>query len=119
MARTLHEVLQSTSSALFPAALGAEPVRVDSTDVDGDTPLHVILRRGDTEGALLLIAHGAPVNAVGDMGETPLHVAIARANQQAIDALLAAGARTDIISEFGETASEKARKAGLRLRGRR
>lgn len=52
MARTLHDVLQSTSSALFPAALGAEPVRVDSTDVDGDTPLHVILRRDDKKAGL-------------------------------------------------------------------
>ena len=74
--RTLNEVLRSKSDNLFPAELGEAPVYIDSTDCDGDTPLHVLIWRGDTDGALLLIKHGAPINAIGDMGETPLHIAI-------------------------------------------
>jgi hypothetical protein len=42
---TLHDILQSTSSALFPAELGHREVFLDSRDSDGDTALHVILRR--------------------------------------------------------------------------
>ena len=114
--RTLVELLQSTSESLFPAELGEAKVKIDSTDCDGDTPLHVLIWRGDTEGAILLIASGAPIDAVGDMGETPLHVAISKKNTRVISALMGAGARTDIVSEFGETATEKAAKLGIRIK---
>ena len=113
--RTLEEVLQSTSDVLFPEALGRAPVTIGSADCDGDTPLHVLLWRGDNDGALLLIQHGADVDAVGDMGETPLHVAIATGNRTAIAALLGAGASTEIVSEFGESAADKARASGIDL----
>ena len=114
--RTLNEVLKSTSDSLFPAELGKAEVRIDSTDSDGETPLHVLIWRGDAEGALLLIESGANIDAVGDMGETPLHVAISKNDKRAIDALLEADARTDIVSEFGQTQAEKARQYGLSLR---
>ncbi len=113
--RSLNEVLQSTSDCLFPEHLGEQPVEIGSTDVDGDTPLHVLLWRKDTNGALLLIQHGANVNAVGDMGETPLHVAIRQGDVAAIQAMLAAGARTDIVSEFGQTSSSLAKEKGFKL----
>lgn len=114
--RTLKEVLQSTSESLFPAELGKAKVKIDSTDCDGDTPLHVLIWRGDTEGAILLIASGAPIDVIGDMGETPLHVAISKNDTRAISALIEAGARTDIVSEFGETAMEKAAKRGISIK---
>ena len=113
--RTLSEVLKSTSDCLFPADLGEATVYIDSTDCDGDTPLHVLIWRGDTTGALLLIENGAPINAVGDMGETPLHAAISMKDMKVIDALIKAGARTDIVSEFGKTAIEKAADQGITL----
>ena len=102
--RSLDEILQSTSDTLFPADLGEKTVSIDSQDVDGDTPLHVMLWRDDTHGALVLIESGADVNAVGDMGETPLHIAIRKKNAKVATALIGAGARTDIRSEFGQTA---------------
>ncbi|MFO7601042.1 MAG: ankyrin repeat domain-containing protein [Candidatus Desulfacyla sp.] len=113
--RTLEEVLQSTSDCIYPAQLGEATVCLDSADSDGDTPLHILIRRGDTEGALLLIRKGAPVNAAGDMGETPLHAAISKEDAAVIHALLRAGARMDIASEFGETAQQKAARRGIRL----
>jgi ankyrin repeat protein len=113
--RTLEEVLQSTSDCIYPEQLGEARVSLDSTDADGDTALHILIWRGDTDGALLLIEKGAPINAVGDMGETPLHVAISRQDMTVIDALLKAGAKTDMASEFGETAQQKAAKQGIRL----
>jgi ankyrin repeat protein len=113
--RSLEQVLQSTSDALFPAELGKARVTMESKDVDGDTPLHVLAWRHDTEGALLLIDAGADVNAVGDMGTTPLHVAIAQKNRKLARALVDAGARTNIRSEFGKTPAEDAKEKGMEL----
>lgn len=110
--RSLEEVLQSTSDALFPAEVGERKVGVTSKDADGDTPLHVVARRGDRHAVGLLIEAGADVNAIGDMGETPLHVAIAQGDEEIIYLLLSGGARTDIRSEFGQTAVEKAETKG-------
>jgi ankyrin repeat protein len=111
----IDALLQSTSDSLFPAQLGEAKVSIDSANSDGDTPLHVLIWRGDSQGALLLIQYGAPLDAVGDMGETPLHVAISRNDRIVIRELLKAGARTDIVSEFGQTASQKAAEKGIDL----
>jgi len=97
---------------LFPAAPGEVPVMVDSAGCEGDTPLHVMVWRGDLHGVQTLLQAGAKVNAIGDMSETPLHVAIGQENLAIIEALLNAGAKTDIRSEFNETASERAMKKG-------
>jgi len=107
--------LQSTSDYIYPAQLGEATVSLDSTDPDGDTALHILIRRGDSEGALLLIEKGALVNAVGDMGETPLHAATSNGDITVINALLKARAKTDMVSEFKETAQQKAAKRGIRL----
>jgi uncharacterized protein len=114
--RTLEAILASCADALFPAAMGATPVQVNSTDCDGDTPLHVVLRRQDTEAALMLVAAGANVTAVGDMSETPLHLAVKQGNVVAVEALLAAGADPEALSEFGETPRSLAAARGGRIR---
>jgi ankyrin repeat protein len=111
--KTLKEWLQSTSDVLFPAGLGNAEVHINSIDCDGDTPLHVLIRRNETAGALMLIENGAPVDAAGDMGETPLHVAVSNKNMTVIHALLKAGGRTDIANEFGKTALERAIEEGI------
>jgi len=113
--RTLSEVLQSTSDCLFPAEIGEAKVYIDSTGCDGDTPLHVLIWRGDTAGALLLIENGAPIDAVGDMGETPLHAAISRKDIKVIDSLVKSGARMDIVSELGKTVLDRASDEGITL----
>ncbi|MFN4192573.1 MAG: ankyrin repeat domain-containing protein [Tabrizicola sp.] len=87
----------------------------DPADCDGDTPLHMMLRRKDTEAVLLLIAAGARVTAVGDMSETPLHIAVRNEDVDAIRALIAAGANPDAMSEFGETPRSMATARGARL----
>lgn len=102
--RGLTEILESTSDVLFPAELGRRPIALNTQGENGDTPLHVMLWRGDTYAAELLIEAGIDVNAIGDMGETPLHVAIRRENARAVRALLHAGAHTNVHSEFGQTA---------------
>ena len=113
--RGLEEILQSTAGVLFP---GAEQTRIalDSHDCDGETPLHVLLWRGDASGAKALIEAGANVNAVGDMGQTPLHVAVGKSMQDVVEALLMAGADPDRRSEFGQTPREIAQEQGGDMR---
>ncbi len=104
--RGLTEILESTSDVLFPEDLGQRPIELNTRSEYGDSPLHVMLWRGDSYAAELLIDAGIDVNAIGDMGETPLHVAIRRENMKAVRALIQAGARSNVRSEFGQTAVE-------------
>lgn len=112
---SLEDILASTSDALFPEELGEQAVAIDSTDCDGDTPLHVMVWRKDRYAVDLLIEAGANVDAVGDMSETPLHVAVAQEDLPIIEALLKAGAKADIRSEFNETAADRAEKKGGKI----
>lgn len=114
--RTLDEILASCSNTLFPAQIGRAPVQLDSVASDGDTPLHVMLWRDDTEAVLMLLKAGAKVNVLGDMSETPLHIAVKRHNPIAAEALLKAGANPDAMSEFGETPRTIATKRAPKLR---
>lgn len=95
--------------------MGNKIVNVGTIDCMGDTPLHVLIGRGNTAGALLLIENGANVNAVGDMGETPLHLAIRMKNLKVIAMLLNNNAKTNIISEFGKTALDEANANSINL----
>ena len=110
--QTLDEVLQSTSDTLFPAELGRRKVELSSRDVDGDTPLHVIVWRNDLAGAELLVAAGADIDAIGDMGETPLHIAVRNKNPSLVLLLLRADAKIGIRSEFGTTPREMSEQIG-------
>jgi len=110
--RTLDEVLWSVSDAIYPDSLGEKPVEVNCHGADGDTPLHVLAWRDDTEGAAILVAAGANVNALGDMGETPLHVAARQGNAVLLDLLLRAGGDPSLRSEFGLTVRELAAGRG-------
>lgn len=109
---TLDQILASCSETLFPAEMGEAPVDIDSRDSCGDTPLHVMLWRKNTYGALLLIEAGADLNAVGDMSETPLHVAVSQGNTEAVRALLKSGAHQSVKSEFGTSPREMAFEQG-------
>ena len=115
--RTLEEILASCSDTLFPAKFGRASVKLNSVASDGDTPLHVMLWRDDTEAVLLLLKAGAKVNVLGDMSETPLHIAVKRQNRIAAEALLKAGAKPDAMSEFGETPRTIAAKRAPKLNG--
>lgn len=109
---SLAQILASCSDTLFPAEMGKAPVTVDSRDVDGDTPLHVMVRRGDAYAVRQLIEAGADVQAVGDMSETPLHIALRLPDLTIAAALLAAGASVTPISEFGQSPQDIATERG-------
>jgi uncharacterized protein len=109
--RTLADVLQSTADVLYPGEPDRE-VALDSRDAEGDTPLHVLLWRGDVEGARQVVAAGADVDAVGDLEETPLHVAVRRGLADAVELLLLRSADPDRPCVFGDTARERALRLG-------
>ena len=113
--QNLEEVLQTASEHLYPDKLGEAKVSINSTDCDGDTPLHVFIWGGETEKSLLLIDNGADINAVGDMGETPLHAALRKKYMRVVKALLKAGAQTNIVSEFRQSAIDLAQESGINL----
>ena len=109
-------MLTSCSDSLFPADMGEAPVALDSRDVVGDTPLHVMLWRNNTFAILSFIEAGADVNAVGDMSETPLHIAVRKQNAAVVEAMLKAGASKSVVSEFGKSPKEMADKLGGDIR---
>lgn len=113
---SLEEILASCSDSLFPADLGEAPVTLDSRDVDGDTPLHVMMWRENIQAVQQLIEAGADVNAVGDMSETPLHVAVKKRNLAAIELMLKAGADPSRLSEFGRSPQNLAAEIGGEVR---
>ncbi len=108
--RTIDDVLQGAADVLFPGVMPTPRITPVTADASGDTPLHVYLWRRDAYAVRTLLAHGADVNAAGDMGETALHVAARQCPADIIAAVLAAGAREDRVSEFGQTPSQLARE---------
>jgi ankyrin repeat protein len=51
---------------------------INSSDKNGDTPLHLAVRQGERVVAKHLIDQGADVNALNQAGEAPLDIAIRR-----------------------------------------
>lgn len=109
---SLEDMLASCSDTLFPEGMGEADVTLNSRDVDGDTPLHVMLWRNNTYAVLKFIEAGADVNAVGDMSETPLHIALKQQDFAAVEALLNAGADVSGVSEFGQSPRDLADELG-------
>ncbi|KAK3395214.1 hypothetical protein B0H63DRAFT_427281 [Podospora didyma] len=70
-----------------------------------ETALHLAARDGNVEMALLLLEHGADVDArTTVMGETALHFAAKRADEIMLEVLLEHGADANAANEAGETA---------------
>jgi ankyrin repeat protein len=113
--RSLEEMLQSTSDVLFPEDMGERVVELNSKDVCGDTPLHVMTWRRDRAAVHAFVEAGAEIDAIGDMGTTPLYVAVTREDGFLVELFLKAGANPNVRSEFGDTPLELARKKGRTL----
>ncbi|XP_072348276.1 85/88 kDa calcium-independent phospholipase A2 isoform X2 [Scyliorhinus torazame] len=69
----------------------------------GETALHIMVKRGRFECAMVLLVHGADANAKGESGNTPLHLAMKLDNLDLIKALIVFGADVKSPNEFGET----------------
>ncbi|XP_078093564.1 85/88 kDa calcium-independent phospholipase A2 isoform X2 [Mustelus asterias] len=69
----------------------------------GETPLHIMVKRGRFECAMVMLVHGANTNAKGESGNTPLHLAMKLDHLDLIKALIVFGADVRSPNEFGET----------------
>jgi len=76
----------------------------------GWTPLHYAVAGGDALTAMLLLMHGADVNARSWEGVTPLHIAASLGDAEIIKVLLENGADPNVRDRNGETALDIARK---------
>ncbi|XP_026856782.2 ankyrin repeat domain-containing protein 27 isoform X1 [Electrophorus electricus] len=92
------EPMQKRFSAQQPDCLG-----VNSSSVDGFTPLHVAALHGHTALLALLIHHGANINSRNGQSATPLHLACQNSHVQVVTSLLQCNAKLNKRDQFGNT----------------
>lgn len=76
---------------------------IDIKNFQGEAPLHIASRAGDSRVIKYLLDNKAFVNIKNNQGETPLFYAVRSQNREAIDLLLRYGAVLDCRSTFGDT----------------
>lgn len=88
----------------FLISQGAE---VDSRDNSNCTPLMHAAQLGNDEMCLLLMEHGADVNAIDDLlNYTPLHYAASAGDAELLEAMLSDSGRADARAEFGKSVAD-------------
>jgi ankyrin repeat protein len=85
---------------------------VNTTEADGMTALHWVVRADDSDAAKGLISAGANVNAANRYGVTPLMLAATNGSAKTIDLLLKAGANPNAALPSGETILMTASRTG-------
>ncbi|KAI4905640.1 hypothetical protein NFI96_011324, partial [Prochilodus magdalenae] len=92
------EPTQKKLSVLQPDGLG-----VNSSNVDGFTPLHVAALHGHTTLVSLFVRHGANINARNGQNATPLHLACQNSHLQVVTSLVECNAKLNKRDQFGNT----------------
>lgn len=77
-------------------------LNVNDRDDSGQTPLHVIIPKGEKEDVAFFIKNGADVDAKDDSGKTPLYVAFKHNKVKIIRCLIKNGADIKARYENGE-----------------
>ncbi|XP_029908912.1 ankyrin repeat domain-containing protein 27 isoform X2 [Myripristis murdjan] len=83
--------------------LQAGALGVNSSSVDGFTPLHVAALHGHSTLVTLLTRHGANVNARNNQSATPLHLACQNSHIQVVRSLLECNAKINKKDHYGNT----------------
>lgn len=107
--RDLEELLEIFSDIHL---VDLSPQDVNSSGMGGDRPLHLAAFWGDVEAIDLLAAHGAEVDAKGDLDATPLLVAVSFGHVAAAHRLLKLGASPHAENELGSTPASVASRKG-------
>ncbi|XP_030637353.1 85/88 kDa calcium-independent phospholipase A2 [Chanos chanos] len=69
----------------------------------GESPLHILTKRGRFEAAMVLLTYGSDPNIKGQDGNTALHLAMKLDHMDLIKALIVFGADVEIPNDLGET----------------
>ncbi|XP_035376998.1 85/88 kDa calcium-independent phospholipase A2 isoform X3 [Electrophorus electricus] len=69
----------------------------------GESPLHILTKRGRFEAAMTLLTHGADPNIKGEGGNTALHLAMKLDHMGLIKVLMVFGADVEVHNDLGET----------------
>lgn len=69
----------------------------------GESPLHILTKKGRFEAAMVLLTHGANANLKGQDGNTALHLAMKMDHIELIKGLIVFGADVEIHNDLGET----------------
>ncbi|XP_053930235.1 85/88 kDa calcium-independent phospholipase A2 isoform X7 [Cuculus canorus] len=77
--------------------------QVNLTSRTADMALHIAVKRGRFDCAMVLLTHGANTNARGQDGNTPLHLAMKHDHLDMIKAIVVFGGDVEIPNDFGET----------------
>lgn len=101
----------SADAALVLLNGGADPNYVSTFDW---RPLHNAMRKGvsNDEMILLLLKHGAEIDAPTNLQVTPLHRAAGFCLGSAVQILIENGANRVLRDKYGQTAADRANKAG-------
>ena len=93
---------------------GKAGVEIDAVELRGKTALHVATAHDRVDIVLLLLEHGAAVNAASDGGWTPLHNACDKGCEGIVRILLKAGAQVNAQLLNGVTPLHLAAQGGHR-----
>ncbi|MGJ7033407.1 ankyrin repeat domain-containing protein [Niabella hirudinis] len=114
----LFKCISEGHTGYIKEALSRNP-NLERTNPEGQTALLYALYKKDTETALLLIGHGANVNAKDQVGNTPFLYAGAQGYTSVVNACLQHGADFTIFNRYGGTAlipaAEKAHLETVKL----
>ncbi|MBZ4190686.1 ankyrin repeat domain-containing protein [Niabella beijingensis] len=118
MTKDLFQLIDENNSVQTEAALLAGTIP-EATNPEGQTPLLYALYKKNIPIALLLIRHGANVNAQDQVLNTPFLYAGAQGFTDVVAACLKAGADFTILNRYGGTAlipaAEKAHLETVKL----
>lgn len=100
---SLFDAVGSHDRDAVEGLLRLEPQTVSTPRSDGDTPLHLAIRRNNHEIMKLLLAANANVNAANNLKATPLHEACRRNEVGLAKLLLQKGANPDARDKDNKT----------------
>lgn len=86
------------------------PFRLDTKNMIGDTPLHLMIKRNRQRNVILLLCSGANVNARNKFGNTPLHHAIKTDEITLAQTLIVFDANINAINNINESVRHFASK---------
>lgn len=109
---TLVDAARTGDWSAVRSLVAANRSTVNSTDIDGTTPLHWAIRAGEAEIVDILLRAGANATAQDRLGVTPLYLAAAIGDGATIRKLLDAGANANQTEKTGETVLMVATRTG-------